>query len=125
MSNRLREAWLRYQDPVMLFLRAKWKLYSLWLSATYPFAAMGKDLSVHYPCMLDRRSACHIKVGNSIIIGKDTTLYVVRDAPTEVKLIIDDGCTIGARSVISARNLIHIERQSPLLFAGISTRTIE
>lgn len=45
-----------------------------------------------------------------MIIGKDTTLYVVHDEVTGVKLAIDDNCVVGARGVSSAKNLIHIEQ---------------
>jgi acetyltransferase-like isoleucine patch superfamily enzyme len=110
MANPFREAWLRFEDPLSVFLRARTKLYSLWLSTTYPFASTGRKLSIHYPCALSRPSACQIKLGNSVIIGKDAILYIVPDDFDEVKLTIDDNCTIGARNVISVKNLIQIER---------------
>jgi acetyltransferase-like isoleucine patch superfamily enzyme len=110
MTNMIREAWLRFEDPLVLAMRARTKLYSLWLGATYPFVATGRKLSIQYPCALRRPSARHIRIGDTVIIGKDTNLFVVDDEVTGVKLVIDDNCTIGARSVISARNLIHIER---------------
>ena len=110
MMNMIREAWLRFEDPLVLLMRARTKLYNLWLSATYPFVATGRKLSIHYPCALRRPSARHIRIGDTVIIGKDTTLFIVHDEVTGVKLAIDDNCTVGARSVISARNLIHIER---------------
>jgi acetyltransferase-like isoleucine patch superfamily enzyme len=110
MVNLMREAWLRSEDPWALVLRARTKLYSLWLGKTYPFASTGRKLSVHYPCALRRPSARQIKIGNSVIIGKDTTLLMVSDDADGVRLAIDDNCVIGARSVISVKNLIHIER---------------
>jgi acetyltransferase-like isoleucine patch superfamily enzyme len=110
MTNPFREAWLRCEDPINLFLRARSKLYSLWLSTTYPFVSVGRKLSVHYPCIIRRPFASQIKIGNDVIIGKDTFLYVERDQVKEVKIMIDDNCTISARSHISAKNLIHIER---------------
>jgi len=45
-----------------------------------------------------------------VIIGKDSDLYIVQDNAKEAKLVIDDNCSIGARSTISARNYIHIEK---------------
>jgi acetyltransferase-like isoleucine patch superfamily enzyme len=110
MLKLLRQAWLQFEDPLLLWVRAKNKLYSLWLLATYPFASVGSRLSVHYPCNFRRWTTNHIKLGNNIIVGKDSTLYVVRDHLTGVKLDIGDNCAIGARSVISAKNLIHIEK---------------
>jgi acetyltransferase-like isoleucine patch superfamily enzyme len=110
MSNPFREAWLRFEDPLTSLLRARTKLYSLWLSATYPFASTGRNLSIHFPCEISRPWANRIRLGNSVIVGKDSILYIVRDDTTNVKLAIDDNSVIGARSVISAKNLIHIER---------------
>ena len=110
MVNIIRAAWLRFEDPLVLLMRARTKLYSVWLSATYPFVATGRKLSIHYPCALRRPSARHIRIGNRVIIGKDTNLFVIHDEVAGVKVAIDDNCSIGARSVISARNFIHIER---------------
>jgi acetyltransferase-like isoleucine patch superfamily enzyme len=110
MANPFREAWLRFEDPLTLFLRAATKIHSLWLSYTYPFAHTGRDVSIHFPCTLHRPSASQIRLGDSVIIGKDSLLYIVADEVDEVKLAIDDNCVFGARSVISAKNLIHIER---------------
>jgi acetyltransferase-like isoleucine patch superfamily enzyme len=109
MANPFRKMWLNFEDPLALLMRARSKLYSLWLSKTYPFVSTGRKLSIQYPCMLRRPFATQIKIGNDVIIGKDTLFHIVDDAK-DVKLIIDDNCTIGARSVISAKNLIHIER---------------
>ena len=110
MTNLFRAAWLRFEDPLALLLRARTKLYSLWLSSTYPFASIGRNLSVHFPCDLRRPWASQIKIGNSVIIGKDATLLMACYDVKRVKLEIDDNCVIGARCVISAKNLIHIEQ---------------
>lgn len=110
MTNLFREAWLRFEDPLTLLLRARTKLYSLWLSTTYPFVSTGSKFSIHYPCSLRRPSARHIRIGHSVIIGKDSDLYIVCDEVTGVKLAIDDNCVVGARSLISAKNLIYIEK---------------
>jgi acetyltransferase-like isoleucine patch superfamily enzyme len=109
MLNLLRKAWLEFEDPLLLWVRAKNKLYSLWLVATYPFASVGSRLSVHYPCNFRRWTTNHIKFGNDVIVGKDSTLYIVRDHLTGIKLAIEDNCVIGARSVISVRNYVHVE----------------
>jgi acetyltransferase-like isoleucine patch superfamily enzyme len=99
-----------FEDPLSLIPRAMTKLYSLWVSATYPFASVGGNLSIHYTAQMSRRMASRIKLGDSLMIRKDAWLNVVREADDEPKIIIEDGCLIGARSVISAKNLIHIER---------------
>ena len=110
MTNPLHEAWLRFEDPINLFLRARSKLYSMWLSKTYPFASVGRKLSVHYPCAMRRSFASQIKLGNDVIIGKDTLIYIEQDGAKEIKLIIDDNSSMGARCFLSAKNLIHIGR---------------
>jgi acetyltransferase-like isoleucine patch superfamily enzyme len=110
MANLFHESWLQFEDPLAFLLRARTKLYSLWLGATYPFVATGRKLSIHFPCNLHRPSASYIKLGNLVIVGKDATLYIVHDDSNEVKLAVDDNCVIGARCVISAKNLIHIEQ---------------
>jgi acetyltransferase-like isoleucine patch superfamily enzyme len=110
MVKFLREAWLRFEDPLAFLLRARSKLYSVWLSTTYPFVSTGRKLSIQYPCMLRRPFASQIKLGSNVIIGKDTIIYIERDDVKDAKLVIEDNCTIGPRSLISAKNLIHIEQ---------------
>ncbi len=118
MMNPFRSAWLRCEDPINLFFRGRSKLYSLWLSTTYPFASVGRKFSVHYPCVLRRPFASQIRIGNDVIIGKDTFIYIEQDEAKDVKLIIDDNSSIGARSFLSAKNLIHIEKDV-IMGAGV------
>jgi acetyltransferase-like isoleucine patch superfamily enzyme len=98
-----------FEDPLNLPSRAATKLFSLWVSATYPFRSKGSNLSVHYTVGLSRKMAPGIELGNSVIIRKDAwlNLWEPHGAP---KIIIDDNSLIGARNVISAQNSIHIER---------------
>ena len=110
MINLMRNAWLKSEDPLTCLLRVRNKLYSLWMCTSYPFESTGKKLSIHYPCALRRYTAKRVKLGNSVVIGKDSNLYIVQDDTSGVKLRIDDNCAIGARSTIAAANYIHIER---------------
>jgi acetyltransferase-like isoleucine patch superfamily enzyme len=98
------------QDPLRLLPRALTKLHTMWLSLTYPFASVGRDLSVHYTCRLNRQSAPAIKLGKSIYIGKDAWLNVPEVTQGSAALVIDDNCRIGSRCQISAKNCIHVER---------------
>ncbi|HTT22813.1 MAG TPA: acyltransferase [Candidatus Sulfotelmatobacter sp.] len=93
------------------FLRAMTKLFSLWVSATYPFESRGANLSIHYTTLLSRRIAPAIKLGNSVMIRKDAWIntFDISEGDGEPKIIIDDNTLIGARDVISAKNAIHIE----------------
>ena len=100
----------RFEDPLSLVSRAMNKLYTLWLTTTYPFASKGHNLNVHCPCVLSRLVANRIMLGNSVVIRKDVWLNVPEESDGEHNLVIDDNCLIGARSVISAKNLIHIGR---------------
>lgn len=115
--------WLRYTrrcaDPLSFLGRALTKLHSLWVSLTYPFVSVGRGLSMHYTCDLYRPSAGFIKLGSHVIISKDVWLNVSSTAELDQPIItIDDHCSIGRRSEISARNGIHIERDV-VLSAGI------
>jgi acetyltransferase-like isoleucine patch superfamily enzyme len=112
MSHPIPNTPARFEDPLSLIPRAVTKLFSLWVSATYPFASKGSNFSIHYTAMLSRQVAPAIKLGNSVMIGKDAWIntFDILDGDSELKIIIDDNCLIGARDVISAKNLIHIER---------------
>jgi len=100
------------EDPLRLLPRSLIKLYSIWVSLTYPFASKGRDLSIHYTCDLLRSKAHRIKLGNSVQIRKDAIVDVV--APPEQKgepiIVVDDDSCIGTRCLVSAKNYIHIER---------------
>jgi acetyltransferase-like isoleucine patch superfamily enzyme len=54
--------------------------------------------------------APRIKLGDSVIIGKDVWLNIIAEAEGEVNITIDDNCRLAARSLISAKNLIYLER---------------
>jgi acetyltransferase-like isoleucine patch superfamily enzyme len=100
-----------FDDPLNFVPKAMTKLFSLWVSATYPFWSKGSNLSIHYTTLLNRRMAPAMKLGNSVMIRKDAWLNTFDiELDSEPKIIIDDNCLIGARDVISARNSIHIER---------------
>jgi acetyltransferase-like isoleucine patch superfamily enzyme len=86
------------------------KLYTLWLKATYPFAAVGRGLCAHYTLLLNRSMAPRIKLGSSVIMGKDVWLNIIPEATCEVNIVIDDNCHLAARTWISAKNHIHVER---------------
>jgi acetyltransferase-like isoleucine patch superfamily enzyme len=112
MPNSTHKPGARFDDPLNFFPRVINKLYSLWVSATYPFANKGSNLSIHYTTLLDKRMAPAIKLGNSVMIRKDAWIntFDLSGAEDELKIVIDDNCLIGARDVISAKNCIHIER---------------
>lgn len=97
------------EDPLTGFARLANKFHSLWLARTYPFAAIGKDVWVHYSCQLSRSIAQHIRIGNGVILAQDVW-FNIPPIPhrQEAAIVIGDHCGIGRRSVISARNRIDI-----------------
>jgi acetyltransferase-like isoleucine patch superfamily enzyme len=100
----------RFDDPLSYLSRARDRVYSMWLGATFPFASSGRNLRVQYPCVLHRAVADRIRIGDSVVIRKDAWLNVPLESESELNIVIEDNCLIGARNVISAKNMIHIER---------------
>jgi acetyltransferase-like isoleucine patch superfamily enzyme len=100
------------EDPLRLFPRILTKLYSIWVSLTYPFASLGRKLSIHYTCDLSRHKAHRIKLGNSVRMLEDVHVNILPPAEQngEPIVTIDDGVGIGQRSQISAKNCIHLEQ---------------
>jgi acetyltransferase-like isoleucine patch superfamily enzyme len=101
----------RFQDPLEYLPRGLTKLYSIWVSLVYPFASKGRNLSFHFTSQLSRQKAVRISLGNSVSIQKDAWLNVATDDPTgEPVIVIDDNCSIGYGTMLSAKNRIHLER---------------
>jgi len=101
----------RFADPMEFITRAINKLNTLWLCRTYPFASVGTRLFVHYTAEIERRIAHRIKLGNLVSLNRHVWLNVsaVEDDGEPV-IILEDGCAIGHRTTISAKNCIHLER---------------
>jgi acetyltransferase-like isoleucine patch superfamily enzyme len=98
-------------DPLEFLPKGLSKLYSTWVSLTYPLASKGRNMSFHYASHLDRQRAARISLGNSISLRKDAWLNVADDDPMgEPVIVIEDNCHIGYGSIISAKNRIHLER---------------
>jgi acetyltransferase-like isoleucine patch superfamily enzyme len=110
MSNSRQEI---IEDPLAEFPRLTSKLHSLWLAWTYPFGSIGKGVSVHYTCDLSRSRAKYIRIGDRVILGREVWLNIPNvSICNESAIILEDGCGIGRRSVISAKNQIHIQRNT-------------
>jgi acetyltransferase-like isoleucine patch superfamily enzyme len=97
-----------HEDPLSFFARAATYIYSKWISGTYPFLSLGANLSVHYPCVISRQTANNIKIGNSVIIRKDSWLNIISEDTSNLTLNIEDNCSLGLRTTISAKNSIHL-----------------
>jgi hypothetical protein len=99
------------EDPLEGLSRLARKLHTLWLACTYPFASIGKDVSVHYSCDLQRSRARYITIGDRVILGREVWLNIPNvSICNKSAIIIEEGCGIGRSSVISAKNQIHIQR---------------
>jgi acetyltransferase-like isoleucine patch superfamily enzyme len=98
------------EDPLNLFQRAIRKLYGLWVSRTYPFASIGRNVSFHFTNKISRQRSPRIRLGNSVIIGSHAWLNVAtEDVNGEPTIVIDDHSVIASGSIISAKNRIHLE----------------
>jgi abequosyltransferase len=99
-----------HEDPVFLLSRFLSKFSTNWLRWSYPFHSVGKGVSIHYSCEIKRSTAGSISLGDCVYLGPDVWLNVVgRPVRENPKLILSDGCKIGRRSIISAKNVIHLE----------------
>jgi len=89
---------------------------SLWLRWTYPFAKFGSKVGVHYSCDILRSIAPNITLGDKVYLAPDVWLNVAPGSESrEPKIVLGNGCGIGRRSMISARN--RIELQEDVLLA--------
>lgn len=99
-----------FDDPLALVPRALTRLYSAWVTWTYPFAQCGRKLSIHYTCELRRSKAPWIGIGDAVSIAKDAWLNV--SDPSEkrdVVIVLGDRCVVARRSMISAKKRIILE----------------
>jgi len=99
-----------HQDPLSWLSRLHTKLHTLWLQRTYPFHSLGKQLSIHHRCDIDRAGAPGISLGDDVFLAADVWLNVDSVVEGQLPVIsIGSGCKIGRRAVISGKNQIHLE----------------
>src|SRR5215510_5769637 len=100
----------RHADPFSIFLKAANKIHTEWLRATYPFHTFGRGVSIEYSAEISRAAAHHVGLGDGVSIGKDVWLNIVDLAGrVSPKISLGNGCRIGRRATISARNSIVLE----------------
>lgn len=98
------------EDPRALISRLAVKLNTIWMKATYPFAAFGSGVAVHNTCEIQRSMARDISLGDGVYLAPDVWLNVVQAAGTPTpRIVLGSGCKIGRRSTISSRNQIVLE----------------
>jgi acetyltransferase-like isoleucine patch superfamily enzyme len=77
---------------------------------TYPFRGFGHGSSVHHTCDVSRRHSRHVQIEKRVVFAPDVWINIVlEDLEDSPKLIFGNGCKIGRRSTISARNRIEFE----------------
>lgn len=97
-------------DPLAFLPRIATKASTAWLKAAYPFVGFGRNVSIHYSCEISQAAARHIDIGNEVYLAKDVWLNVEANfGRDETVISLGDGCKIGRRSVISAKNRIQLE----------------
>jgi len=100
-----------FEDPLSLTTRLANKFRSLWMIWTYPFASVGSEFRAHYTCDFRRSIAPYVKIGDSVLLDREVwvNIPVLPDA-NEPVIVFDEGCKVGKRCMISAKNQIHFER---------------
>jgi acetyltransferase-like isoleucine patch superfamily enzyme len=89
------------------------RLYNQWLLSTYQFHSVGRNFRAHSSCELGRTVAPYIQIGDGVWLDRDVGLNIpfIPNCDDPV-ILLDDGCRIGRRSMIFAKNRIHVGRNS-------------
>jgi abequosyltransferase len=99
-----------HEDPLSLIGRILTKANTTWMRWTYPFAGFGHGSSIHYSCELRRSISNRVKIGEYVYMAPEAWLNIpeyLTNAPPA--LVIGNGCRIGRRCMLSAKNLIELE----------------
>jgi acetyltransferase-like isoleucine patch superfamily enzyme len=98
------------EDPLSFFARVATRFNTSWLRATYPFAAFGRRVSVHYSCDISRSTSGFVSLGDDVYLAPDAWLNIAPGSrSSESKIVLGRGCRIGRRATISSRNQIILE----------------
>jgi abequosyltransferase len=105
-----RTAAVHAEDPVSLIADLRTKANTNWMRYTYPFFRFGRRVSIHYSCDIRRSAACRIQVGDFVYIAPEAWLNIPEPSiDTPPAIVLGNGCKIGRRCMISAKNLVHLE----------------
>jgi acetyltransferase-like isoleucine patch superfamily enzyme len=98
------------EEPLRSLARIRTKLHSLWMQRTYPFAGFGRKVSVHYSCDIRRSLSPGIQLGDEVYLGPEVWMDVNGGSSgPQPKIVLGNGCSIGRRSTIMARNQVTLE----------------
>ena len=99
------------------------KLRTFWLAHTYPFFSFGKGAWGHYSWRVDRSSAPYISIAERVGFAQGVRLDVSAVPGSKLPiLIMEAGSGLQRRGMISARNRIHIMKES---IFGFSVRVMD
>jgi acetyltransferase-like isoleucine patch superfamily enzyme len=98
------------EDPLHFFSKVATKLNTSWLHATYPFAAFGRGVSIHYSCDLSRSISAYLSLGDDVYVAPDVWFNIAPGSEGRApKIVLGPGCKIGRRATLSSRNQIVLE----------------
>lgn len=98
------------EEPLRFSRRVLTKAATIWMRSTYHFFHFGQGTSVDYHCDISKKIAPRVSLGSGVYVAPHVWINVPPDSVgTEPAIILGDGCQIGRRSMISAKNLIHLE----------------
>jgi abequosyltransferase len=102
--------WALAEDPLSVFGDIRTKLNTTWMRLTYPFAGFGRNVSIDHSCEIRRSISKWVHIGDSVYLAPGIWLNVpecISDASPVI--ILKDGCRIGRRCMISAKNRVCLE----------------
>lgn len=104
-----------FNDPLSFMSRFLTWLFSHWVKLTYPFAKLGRHVSLHHTC--DLLNTGLMQIGDNVTVHRDVWLHAhPNSAGQSPVLTVGDRCFIGRRCHIAAKNQIIIEPH--VLFAA-------
>lgn len=98
------------EDPLRWFASCATRLQTKWITGTYPFASVGHDVWIHYSCKIVRSTAHRMHIGDRVVIGRNSWLSAQPGPDDELALVLENGCVVGPRCELAAKNCIHLER---------------
>ena len=101
-----------WRDPLELCSRLGYRLHTLFLAWTYPFASFGKGVRIHRSCDLKKASAKYISIGDRVLIERNTWFNVPEASKDRAVIILEDDVKFQRGCIISGRNAIHIGQNS-------------
>jgi acetyltransferase-like isoleucine patch superfamily enzyme len=97
-------------EPLEVARRLLTKATTSWMRNTYGFDSFGQGTSIDYRCNISKSIARRISFGSDIYLASDVWLNIPKDSTGPgPAIVLGNGCQIGRRSMISAKNYICLE----------------